>query len=104
MSKNRTRTAKSPFPSYAQALAAMRQRAESDVHEAITRASSSLPEKVARQVPSGTQAYNLFDGIIGALAQRIITEACTGHERQMAQLVANMLISKVEALGCQGRA
>jgi len=85
----------------------MRATAHESVSAAICGAAAYQPEVKPRKMPRmahGHRAQALFDGIVEALAEAIITESRPGYEDEMALLVADMLRSRVVQHTCAGRA
>lgn len=98
MAKNRVTPDR--FPTYSEALAALRSRARADVGEAIRDAHSSLPARVRQRANAGHQYQHLFEGLIEAFADQIMVAAMPGHQIEMAEHVAKHLVRLVEIRVC----
>lgn len=94
-------------PTFGEVLEEMRAEAHQGVAAAIHGAASYQPDTKPRRIPKlahGHRAQALFDGIVEALSEAIIAESRPGFESEMASLVADMLMSRVEQHTCAGRA
>lgn len=58
----------------------------------------------ARDLHAGSRAHALFDGVTTALATQIVGMSRPGCEEEMAINVARLLMHKVLASSCAGRA
>lgn len=93
----KTRVTPDRFPTYREALLAMRSRTHADVREVIRDAHSSLPARVRSKASNGEHLQHLFDGIVAAIADQIMAAAEEGNEVEMADLVGEMLTAKVRS-------
>ncbi len=93
-------------PSYREALHSMRTAAQDGIAEAITEAQEDyLSFRALGRSPShGEEAHALFDGICAAIADSIVWNALPGREDVLARMVGDLVVAKVYALTCQGRA
>ena len=97
--------------SYRQALADLRSSAEDEVQAGIdaARVTFAASRRHTERPPSarkgrGMALEALYSGILDAVAVSILETADPGQETDLARLVAGLLVSKVHAMGCQGRA
>ena len=94
-------------PTYREALTGMRRAAHSGVQDAIDGARDAYIHPQRRRVSgqrAGHEAQALFDGIIAAVAESVIRTSRPGREVEMADLVAKLLVSKVQSMSCVGQA
>ena len=92
--------------SYGEALRGLRGTAHVGVREAIEDARDiSFPRRVrlSKKRNAGHEAQALFDGVVAAIAETVVFTSRPGRELEMAHMVAKLLISKVELMGCAGR-
>ena len=85
----------------------MRLAAHSGVQDAIDGARDAYIPPRTRRVSvqrAGHEAQALFDGIISAVAESVVRTSRPGREVEMADLVAKLLVSKVQSMSCVGRA
>lgn len=91
---------------YAEALRDMRSTASRNVEEAINASKPQYlpkPPKGARRHAGAREAHCFFDGVVEALAVAVCDAAIPGKEVEMALLIAESLVSKVNAASCVGR-
>lgn len=93
---------------YKEALSSLRSSAEAGVQDGIDAARMSFvsarPRSTSRRGARGMELEALYSGILNAVAVSILETAHPGREIDLARLVADQLVAKVEALGCVGNA
>ena len=101
----RARTSRTS-PSYREALHSMRVAAQDGIAEAICEAQDDyLSFRALGRSPShGEEAHALFDGIASAIAQSVVVNALPGRADVLARMVGDLVVAKVYALTCHGRA
>jgi len=97
--------------SYRQALDDLRASAEGEVQAGIDAARDTFAahQRLVQRPPSrrkgrGMALEALYSGILDAVAVSIMETSEPGMEADLAQLVAGLLVSKVHAMSCDGRA
>ncbi len=97
--------------SYRQALDDLRASAEGEVQAGIDAARDTFAshQRLVHRPPSrrkgrGMALEALYSGILDAVAVSIMETSEPGLEADLAQLVAGLLVSKVHAMSCEGRA
>ncbi len=108
MAKRQTspRKPKAPKPTFGDALGRMRAEAHTGIRGAIDRALAGVaaPQRKGRQRPaSGELAHALFDGIALAVAEEVVRAARPGCEVDMALLIGDAILVRVESLTAAGR-
>lgn len=98
-----------PGNSYRDALASLRTHAETSVQYGIDMAREEFADvRFTRSRPQrlsqGMALEALYSGILDAVAGSIADMADPGREVDMAHLVADLLVQKVERLSCVGQA
>jgi hypothetical protein len=94
--------------SYREALASLRAHAETSVASGIEVAREEFTEvrftRSSRRLSQGMALEALYSGILDAVAGSIADMAAPGREVDMAHLVADLLVQKVERMSCLGQA
>ncbi len=98
-----------PGNSYRDALASLRTHAETSVQYGIDMAREEFADvRFTRSRPQrlsqGMALEALYSGILDAVAGSIADMAAPGREVDMAHLVADLLVQKVERMSCMGQA
>lgn len=102
----RKQTKPTSAPRFGDALQSMRAAAHTGVRSAIEQAARGLPPtgRRRRQRPaSGDIAHALFDGIVMAVAEEVVRASRPGCEGDMAELIADAIVIRVERLTAAGR-
>ena len=98
----------SPGNSYRDALASLRTHAETSVQYGIDMAREEFADvrftRSAQRLSQGMALEALYSGILDAVAGSIADMAAPGREVDMAHLVADLLVQKVERMSCMGQA
>jgi hypothetical protein len=105
MGNNRASRSKTSAGTYAEALKSMRLNASRNVEAAINASKEHPLPKAPKGMRKGAEKQAttyFFDGILTALADSILEHAKPGFEMEMAMLMANVLVSKVNRASCGG--
>lgn len=98
----------SPGNSYRDALASLRTHAETSVQYGIDMAREEFADirftRSSQRLSQGMALEALYSGILDAVAGSIADMAAPGREVDMAHLVADLLVQKVERMSCMGQA
>jgi hypothetical protein len=105
MGNNRASRSKTSAGTYAEALKSMRLNASRNVEAAIN-ASKEHPVPKAprgmRKEAGVRESHALFDGVVSALAIAVCDAAIPGREVDMALLIGQALVAKVNKAMCMG--
>lgn len=102
----RKQTKPTSAPRFGDALQSMRAATHTGVRSAIDNALRGMPPPDARrrQRPSdGAIAHALFDGLVLAVAEEVVRASRPGSATDMAELIADAIVIRVEHLTAAGR-
>ncbi len=97
---------RSPQPRFGDALQNMRAATHTGVRSAIDNALRGMPppDGRRRQRPAaGDIAHALFDGLVLAVAEEVVRASRPGSATDMAELIADAIVIRVEHLTAAGR-
>lgn len=102
----RKQTKPKSAPRYGDALHDMRAATHTGVRNAIDSALRGMPPPDGRRrqrLAAGDIAHALFDGLVLAVAEEVVRASRPGSESDMAELIADAIVIRVEHLTAAGR-